>query len=296
MVRLLQDVDAALERLDGGRYGDCVVCGDWVGDDLLSRHPLARYCLCDLTPEAQARLEEDLGLAGHIQTGLLPRQNLVHAGWTTHYRYLPHGPVSGDYCDLVAGEGREKALHFMLGDVSGKGVAASLLMAHLNALVRTLIDRGLPLADLVGQANRTFLRSTDSLHYATLVAGRAGPEGHVEICNAGHWPPLRVGPGSVAAIGTGNFPVGMVDSQTYDVHQLELAPGETLVLYTDGLVESRNERDEEYGMESLQHVLEKNREREPALLLNAVLEDLSRFRGGRRPEDDLSLLAVRRTD
>jgi sigma-B regulation protein RsbU (phosphoserine phosphatase) len=294
MVRLLQDVDGAIERLNGGRYGDCEVCGEWVGDDLLAGNPMARYCLCDLTPERQALLEEDLSLAGHIQTGLLPKQNFSHAGWTTHYRYLPHGPVSGDYIDLVARDGREETLYFMMGDVSGKGVAASLLMAHLNALVRSLIDRGLPLEELVEQANRTFLHSTDSLHYATLVAGRARRSGEVEICNAGHWPPLLVREGSVTALDSGNFPVGLIDSHAYGVHRLELGPGEMLVLYTDGLVEALDAGGEEYGMTSLLRVLERNRDRDPALLLDAVLQDLGRFRGGRRPEDDLSLLAIRR--
>jgi len=294
MARLLQDVDVAIERLNGGRYGDCTVCGDWVGDGLLAGNPMARYCLCDLTPERVALLEEDLSLAGHIQTGLLPPQDVSHAGWVTHYRYLPHGPVSGDYIDLVAQDGGEETLYFMLGDVSGKGVAASLLMAHLNALVRSLTDRGLPLQKLVEQASRTFQRSTDSLHYATLVAGKARRGGEVEICNAGHWPPLLMRKDGVTALDTGNLPVGLLEGQDYGVRRLQLRRGETLVLYTDGLVEALDARGEDYGMASLLRVLERNRGLEPALLLEAVLRDLGRFQGGQRLEDDLSLLALRR--
>jgi len=294
MVRLLQDVDVALEQMTQGVFGICDVCGEWVGDELLHQHPLARYCLCDLSAEQQAALEEDLGLAGRIQSGLLPGQNLSYAGWDTHYRYLAHGPVSGDYIDLVPRETGAGSLYFMMGDVSGKGVAASLLMAHLNAMVRGLIDRELPLNGLVQRANATFSHSTDSLHYATLVAGKAHPNGRVELCNAGHWPPILVRPGKAAPVGSSSLPVGMFDESPFRTAEIEVGTGDTLVLYTDGLVEATNAGGEEYGMENLVRVLESGHDQEPSGILQSVLADLRRFREGRPPEDDLSLLALRR--
>jgi sigma-B regulation protein RsbU (phosphoserine phosphatase) len=103
-----------------------------------------------------------------------------------------------------------------------------------------------------------------------------------------------MGEKGVESIQSGNLPVGMLESGAYCVHRFQLRPSETLVLYTDGLVESRNERGEEYGTAKLIRVLEKNRTRDPGSLLESVLQDLHRFRDGRRPEDDLSLLAVRR--
>ena len=108
--------------------------------------------------------------------------------WPTTIR--PAGPVSGDYCDLVPGSPGH--FHFLLGDVSGKGVAAAMLMSHLSAMLRTLITLDLPLSQLMERASRVFCESTLPTHYATLICGRASSSGEIEICNAGHPPPLVV--------------------------------------------------------------------------------------------------------
>src|SRR5262245_12652544 len=98
LVRLLGEVDAALERMEGGVYGRCEVCHENVEEKDLLANPLLTYCLCTLTPQQQRELQTDLDLAGRIQWALLPKQDLAHAGWEVHHRYEPAGPVSGDYC------------------------------------------------------------------------------------------------------------------------------------------------------------------------------------------------------
>jgi sigma-B regulation protein RsbU (phosphoserine phosphatase) len=193
LLLLLNDVDAALSRLDGGSYGECAVCHLEIAADDLLANPTASYCLCELSPERQRALERDLTLAWRVQAALLPASDLAVSGWQTHYRYIPNGPVSGDYCDLVATEGHPAAqFYFMIGDVSGKGVAASLLMAHLNASLRAFARTGLSPEQALAEANRLLARSTLASHYATLVCGRAGASGEVEIANAGHSSPLVV--------------------------------------------------------------------------------------------------------
>src|SRR5579871_13085 len=191
LLRLLGEVDAALDRLDGHRYGKCTVCHEEVEAGDLEANPMATYCLCRLTPERQRALERDLDLAWHVQAALLPPLGLSAAGWQTHYRYLPHGAVSGDYCDLVVSQNEaEPGLYFMLGDVSGKGVAASLLMAHLNALLRGFARSGIAPHQALSEANRLLAESTLASHYVTLVCGRARQSGELEIVNAGHCAPL----------------------------------------------------------------------------------------------------------
>ena len=176
LLELLREVDAALERIDAGTYGRCEVCQDPIEDDRLAADPLVRFCVGDLTPGAQRALQHDLELAARIQRSLLPRPDRVFGGWEVHYRYEPAGPVSGDYCDVVLPDGDRAPLFFALGDISGKGVAASMLMANLQAIFRSLLATGEPLQALVERANRVFCESTLPTHYATLVCG-AGVRG-----------------------------------------------------------------------------------------------------------------------
>lgn len=296
LVRLLQQVDSALERADTNNYGICEICGEAVEDDFLLTHPLIQYCLCSLSPEQQTALQRDLDLAWRIQSALLPKQNMSFAGWDVHYRYKPAGPVSGDYCDLVARETDGGTLFFLLGDVSGKGVAASFLMAHLSALFRSLIDVGLPIHQLVERANRLFSESTLSSHYATLVCGKANPSGEILICNAGHCPPLVSQGDRVATVESNGFPVGIFNSSPYQVHKVRLSPGDFLFLYSDGLTEARDPSDREYGLERLSRLLATNHALAPAALAEMCLQDLSSFQSGVSNTDDLTMMVVQRAD
>lgn len=295
LVRLLQEVDSALNRMDQQVFGKCKVCQEDVDEDLLEIHPMIQYCLCDLTPERQAALERDLDLAARIQWALLPKQNLRYKSWETHFRYEPAGPVSGDYCDLISRKAAPDGLFFLVGDVSGKGVAAAFLMATLNAMFRSLIETGLSVPDLVVKANRHFAESKISSHYATLVCGRAADTGEIELCNAGHCPPLLIRGNSVTPISSTGFPVGMFPENLYATHRLTLSPGDTLFLYSDGLTEARTSDDAEYRTERLARVLQQNASQTPAGLAAACLRDLSSFLSGASRADDLTILVIRRT-
>src|SRR4029077_18844657 len=118
----------------------------------------------------QRALESDLLLAASIQRALLPNPGLAPRGWDVRFHYQPAGMVSGDYCDFFETDG---GLLFMLGDVSGKGVAASMVMSHLHATFRTLAEACLPLDRMVQDANRIFCESTLAGQFATIVVGRA---------------------------------------------------------------------------------------------------------------------------
>jgi len=146
-------------------------------------------------------------MAARIQTTLLPRRAVRTGGWEACYHYQPLGPVSGDYCDLIPSAGG--GLLFIAGDVSGKGVASSLLMSHLHAIFRSLLSVGMPIGALLERANRVFCESTLPSFYATLVCGHAHANGDVEICNAGHCPPVLVCGGEVSTIEAAALPPGL---------------------------------------------------------------------------------------
>src|SRR5258708_18574577 len=205
---LLRQVAAAIERLNQkDSYGICQVCHDEIGAANMKADPLARTCLSCLTPEQLSELDDDLERAWLIQGELLPKQNLKFNGWEVSYHYEPAGRVSGDYCDLVSLDNGE--LYFLIGDVSGKGGAASLLMSRLHAIFRSLIGAGLGGSELVEPANQLFAESTMRPYYATLVCGKAARSGKMEICNAGHVAPLLLHDGGVTPIAATGLPIGM---------------------------------------------------------------------------------------
>ena len=287
---LLREVDSALERMDKGSYGLCETCHDPVEKDRLLADPLVRYCLDHLTAPQRAALQRDLDLASQLQRNLLPQVGLRAGGWETSYHYEPVGPVSGDYCDLIPADGQ---LFFVLGDVSGKGVAASMLMTQLHALFRSLTKMALPLGQIVSQANRVFCESALAGQYATVVCGQAKPTGEVEIHNAGHLPVIVVGKGGVVRIESTGLPLGMFCDIDFSATRLQMEAGDTMFLYTDGLSEARNAQDE-YGVDRVMHLVRQQCVNPPAELIAACLEDLRSFEKGEVRFDDLSLLAIRR--
>jgi len=286
---LLREVDTALDRMTAGRYGLCETCHDTVERDRLLADPLLRYCLDHLTEHERDALQRDLDLASELQRGLLPPPGLQVDGWETSYHYAPLGPVSGDYCDLYPYDGQ---LFFMLGDVAGKGVAASMRMTQIHALFRSLIGMGLPLAEIVLHINRFLCDSGLAGRYATLVCGRAEPNGEVELFNAGHLPAMAVQQGGVRLLESTGFPLGMFRDAEFASARFRLSHGETLFLYTDGLSEAPGE-DGEYGLDRLRDLVGRQPSSGAAALIATCVEDLRRFAGATPGLDDVTLLALR---
>jgi phosphoserine phosphatase RsbU/P len=296
LAQLLREVDSALERMDQGIYGKCEACQDTIEKDRLIRDPLVRLCLDHLTGDEQRALEGDLELASRIQRGLLPQNELKVRGWQIHYEYKPSGLVSGDYCDLIVPSRRDGKLIFLLGDVAGKGVAASLLMTHLHAMFRTLAAIEIDLRQLLDTGNRIFCESTIAGQYATLICGRAGDFGELEIAGAGHLPALLVRRNGVEQLGSTGVPLGMFSTARYAVCRARLDPGDSLLLYTDGISEAAEPGGGEYGLERLALVAAEQYGRPPRDFLDACLADLESFRSGARQGDDQTLMLIHRAD
>jgi sigma-B regulation protein RsbU (phosphoserine phosphatase) len=293
LVQLLQEVDSALQRMDQGTYGLCEECHESVEADRLMADPLIRFCLDHLTPEEQRALEQDLELASRIQASLLPKRHVLQNGWELYYHYEPLGPVSGDYVDILTAGDDGGDLFFLLGDAVGKGVAASMLMAHIHATFRTLINLHRRVDQLVEQANRLFAESTLASFFVTLVCGRAGRSGEIELCNAGHCSPLLVRGSKVESIEPNGLPVGLFSTSQYSAHRVSMGKGETLFLFTDGLTEARTQASEEYGESRLTELLAGHHDLPPQALAEASLDDVKSFLAGAPRTDDLTVMAVR---
>jgi phosphoserine phosphatase RsbU/P len=296
LASLLAEVDSALERVKVGTFGICETCHDTVEFDRLTADPLTRFCLDHLSEKERRALERDMETAASIQRSLLPPEEIRSSGWHFHYRYKPAGIVSGDYCDVIQSSNGDGAVVFLLGDVTGKGISASMLMAHLHAMFRSLIPLQRPIDQILTVANRLFCESTIGGLYATLVCGRANRNGEVEIGSAGHPPVWLAGCANAEAIDATGMPLGMFSSSKYTAQTLHLEPAQSLVLYTDGLSESRNHDGVEYGENRLREFVESQYRLNPVEFSAAFLNDLQTFSANGQPTDDLTLMVIRRTD
>jgi len=290
MVRLLEEVDSALERIDHGNFGVCEICQGTVEDERLRENPLVRVCLDCLTPKQQRALEYDLELAAQIQKGLLPPRDVAFSGWDVGYHYEPAGVVGGDYCDLI--EGRNGELYFIMADVSGKGVAAAMLSSNLRAVFRSLIPMGLATEELMSRVSRLFRQSALPTQYATVVCGKATLDGEIEIINAGHLPVLLASDSGITVFESTSQPLGIFDDQKFTAAKQSLSAGDTVVLYTDGISEAEDDGGCEYGIERLRQVVDKHRSGCAENLIEACKKNLEEFRGARERFDDETLLAI----
>jgi len=168
-------------------------------------------------------------------------------------------------------------------------------MSQLHAIFRSLISTPQPIDNLLERANRLLSESTSSSHFATLVSVRAMPTGHVEICNAGHCAPLLVTKNGVTAFESIGLPLGIFFRTEYQCHTALLEPGDSLLLYTDGLTEARDSADREYGEERLKNLAASSRNLQPEEMISGILKDLDAFRGVTSKPDDLTMLVLRRT-
>ena len=165
-------------------------------------------------------------------------------------------------------------------------------MSRLHAIFRSLIGAGLSVSELVERANQLFAESTMRPYYATLVCGKASRSGEMEICNAGHVSPLLLHDGAVTPIAATGLPIGMFREENYSSMQVKLGKGDRLLLYTDGLSETRNQNECEYGDERLPLFLTTCQPQTALSLVKELLEDLSEFSPARNRLDDLTVMAI----
>lgn len=292
---LLAEVDAALARLESGRYGTCEGCDDPVEPERLAGDPLVRVCLGCLSDAERRALERDLELAAVMQQALLPPQGIDAAGWEIAHRYLPLGPVSGDFCDVLRPATANAPLHVALGDVSGKGVSASILMSHLQAIFRSLASLELPLPELVGRANHILCEGNGASAFASLVLARLEPDGSLELCNAGHNPALVFRKEATVGVAATGLPLGIFRDASYTTERIRLERGEGLFLYTDGLTEAVNGDGVAYGEARIEALAGRLNGGAAGPGVQAILADLDGFQNGAARRDDLTLMLVQRS-
>lgn len=293
LANLLKEVDSALERIDSGTYGMCIVCHDPIEKERLLVDPLIKVCLDHLTSNQQKELENDLIIANSIQKAMLPKNGQRLKGYEIYFHYEAAGAVSGDYCDIIDPGRESNSIYFILGDVSGKGIAASMLMTHLRAMFQSLIPLGLTITQLIAKASRLLCESTTSTHYATLICVKSNLNGDVEICNAGHCLPLHISKTGIRKIESTGMPIGIFCESEYGLASINLNKDEMLLLYSDGLTESMK-KDELYGMDRLEKFAFENGELSPKSFVEKLIIELKNYLEDNTRSDDLTVMVIKK--
>jgi serine phosphatase RsbU (regulator of sigma subunit)/catechol 2,3-dioxygenase-like lactoylglutathione lyase family enzyme len=246
--------------------------------------------------EAERRAAQELEIARQVQARLFPQSKpqagtLAYAGVCIQTRV-----VGGDYYDFLSlGPDR---VGLVIGDIAGKGIGAALLMANLQANLRSQCANALdnPLARLP-LVNRLFYENTGDNAYATLFFGEyIAPSQRLQYVNCGHLPALLLRrSGAVELLSSTCTVLGLFKEWDCPIHEVSFLPGDSLLLYTDGLSEAVNEAGEEFGEERLMEALRRHRELRPEALIAAFVDELRAF-SPHEQQDDVTLIAAKLPD
>lgn len=254
-------------------------------------------------------LQEELRAARLIQEGLLPEAPLPIPGYELAGESEPARLIGGDYYDFIQAGNGETAV--CLGDVCGKGMPASLLMANLQAIIRTQTLARPPSTECLARchslfeaparqclerSNRLLCRCTRPERFVTLFYGLLDCERHsLRFSNAGHHPPLLLSSGGEARwLKTGGIPLGILEEWSYQEETVPLAPGDLLVLYTDGVTETRSPQGEEFGEKRLEEAVRSCVSGSARDVIGSVFSATDAFGAGSAHLDDRTVVVLRR--
>jgi serine phosphatase RsbU (regulator of sigma subunit) len=242
------------------------------------------------------RLDEELKVASEIQLSLHPARPPQIEGYEIIGISFPCREIGGDYYDFIAR--RDGGWILALGDVSGKGTGAALMMSSLHAAMRAQSQTGRPVEEIVTEVNAYIVENSPENKFLTLFCAELHPEsGRLTYTNAGHNPVLLVrGGGGYEELPAGGVPVGITCTFDYDAKTVEIRPGDILVIYSDGITESVNESDEEFGMERLAAIVSRDRKLTPSRIRDRIDEAISRFVGKMSAVDDMTLVILKRLE
>jgi sigma-B regulation protein RsbU (phosphoserine phosphatase) len=236
---------------------------------------------------------DEIEIARQVQLALLPARHPQPEGWSLWSFMRPANDVGADLVDYI--DLPEEHLGVVLGDVAGKGLGAALLTAKLQATLRALVPGCPSLSDLGGQMNEILHKDGIDNRFVTLfyVELQAG-SGRLRYLNAGHNPPFVLREKATEGLQASAIPLGMMAGTTYTEGELTLEPGNLLVVYSDGLTEARNSKDEEFGADRLEAMLPRLRGLTAEECVRIIIDEVNVFLGRERPHDDLSLVVLAR--
>jgi len=288
----LSVLDEALQRSERDTLGICDVCKERVDESRLEMDFTASVCIDHLTGEERSRLENDLELSVKVQRALLPHQVPSIRGLEIAAFSRPASIVGGDYFDFVRMANGSQA--FVIADVMGKGMPASMLMASLQASLRIIAPESLEPNDVVCRLNQLFCHNIRLTKFVTFFIGRYDEESHIlTYCNAGHNPPLVVSKdGSRQQLLPTGAAIGLAEQFEFSRKQITLRPGDRLLLYTDGVVDSWDKERALFGQERLEEFLSNATHLSAKDIIAELRNRLQQFSGTETQSDDTTIVAI----
>ena len=247
--------------------------------------------------EQARKLQSELEIAREVQRHLFPKYPAQAAGLDFAVNCFPAQAVGGDYYNYW--QGPDGAFHFALGDASGKGIAAALLMASIQATLNGLGALGnLPLEHMMGELSRLVLEGSLPERYTTLILGTYDPASHrLEAVNAGHVPPVLIRGGQVIRLEAGGCPAGLLPNSQYHSNNVTIEAGDVLVCVSDGISESMNPEDEEWGEDAIIAIAIDAAARAEAAtaIVERLVQGAHTFAAGAPQHDDMTVMVLRFT-
>jgi sigma-B regulation protein RsbU (phosphoserine phosphatase) len=240
------------------------------------------------------RLEREQQVASEIQQRFLPASAPIVAGYELQGISFPCYEIGGDYYDFIHRE--DGRLIVALGDVSGKGTAAALLMSSLHAAIHAQADIHNSLAKTIGAVNRYLVESIPANRFVTLFYAELDPKsGSLAFLNAGHNPPLIVhSGGTMEQLAAGGLPLGIMPNADFREGRTQLHYGDVLVIYSDGVSEACNPAGEEFGPTRLYEVVARNLDASAGGIRDRIESALTKFCQGTPAADDITLVICKR--
>jgi phosphoserine phosphatase RsbU/P len=241
----------------------------------------------------KARMEQEMRIAAEIQQALLPKSGRTGTYFRAAAASLPCRSIGGDFYDYV--EMRNGSLGFALGDVAGKGPPAALLSAMMQGIFAAQAATDDAPSQTITRVNLALYRRGIESRFVTLMYGVLDPDGQLVYCNAGHNPPLVIGTSGVQRLDRGGPIVGLFDSATYEEETIRLAPGDWLIVFSDGISEATSAAGEEYGEAQIIECVQRNAALDPSRLLDALFSEVREFSRGAPQADDITAMVLRYT-
>ena len=241
----------------------------------------------------KARIEHELRIAAEIQRALLPEGTHTGPFFEAAGSSVQARSIGGDFFDMQ--DLPDGQFGFLVGDVAGKGPAAALLTSKILGIFSAFASVGDSPAEVVDHINKVLTRRAIDARYATLLYGQLDATGKLTFSNAGHNPPLIFGADGLRRIESGGMPVGMFEFAPYSGDEVTLQPGDTLVIYSDGVTEAHNLAGEEFSEARLVEVLQRYSRGSAAIILDQIVNAVKEFALGAEQYDDITALVVKYT-